>query len=123
MTSWVAISEFFLFCAYNVGFYQLRTLVFDNYEMAPMPLRSISSLCRIGRSSTFDILLYFLSKVPGNFHVSTHAAGMNQPLKPDFAHFIDHVSFGDDLSVSVASFNHKQSISLPFRNYIAFFPL
>ncbi|XP_033633515.1 endoplasmic reticulum-Golgi intermediate compartment protein 1-like [Asterias rubens] len=43
---------------------------------------------------------FSVNKVPGNFHVSTHAAGMNQPLKPDFAHFIDHVSFGDDLSNS-----------------------
>ncbi|XP_070540553.1 endoplasmic reticulum-Golgi intermediate compartment protein 1-like isoform X2 [Ptychodera flava] len=38
-----------------------------------------------------------VNKVPGNFHVSTHAAGQRQPQTPDFSHIIHEVSFGDDL--------------------------
>ncbi|XP_072177725.1 endoplasmic reticulum-Golgi intermediate compartment protein 1-like [Diadema setosum] len=40
---------------------------------------------------------FTINKVPGNFHVSTHAVGMNQPTQPDFTHVIHEVSFGDDL--------------------------
>nr|XP_054766429.1 endoplasmic reticulum-Golgi intermediate compartment protein 1-like [Lytechinus pictus] len=50
---------------------------------------------------------FTINKVPGNFHVSTHAVGMNQPQSPDFTHIIHEVSFGDDLQNKSlgASFN------------------
>ncbi|XP_077992313.1 endoplasmic reticulum-Golgi intermediate compartment protein 1-like isoform X2 [Glandiceps talaboti] len=38
-----------------------------------------------------------INKVPGNFHISTHAAGNRQPQVPDFAHNIHHLIFGDDI--------------------------
>ncbi|XP_033102871.1 endoplasmic reticulum-Golgi intermediate compartment protein 1-like [Anneissia japonica] len=41
---------------------------------------------------------FSINKVPGNFHVSTHAAGRSQPMSPDFSHVIQEVSFGDDLT-------------------------
>ncbi|XP_072025788.1 endoplasmic reticulum-Golgi intermediate compartment protein 1-like isoform X2 [Amphiura filiformis] len=41
---------------------------------------------------------FSINKVPGNFHVSTHAAGAAQPTTPDFAHIIHEVAFGDDIT-------------------------
>ncbi|XP_071949192.1 endoplasmic reticulum-Golgi intermediate compartment protein 1-like [Antedon mediterranea] len=41
---------------------------------------------------------FSINKVPGNFHVSTHAAGRQQPANVDFSHIIQEVSFGDDLT-------------------------
>lgn len=49
-----------------------------------------------------------INKVPGNFHVSTHAVGMNQPQRVDFAHIIHEVTLGADLqnkSIEAAAFN------------------
>ncbi|XP_006825973.1 endoplasmic reticulum-Golgi intermediate compartment protein 1-like [Saccoglossus kowalevskii] len=41
---------------------------------------------------------YFkINKVPGNFHVSTHAAGSRQPQKADFVHTIHEIIIGDDI--------------------------
>ncbi|XP_015794921.1 endoplasmic reticulum-Golgi intermediate compartment protein 1 [Tetranychus urticae] len=40
---------------------------------------------------------FYINKVPGNFHVSTHSAA-NQPADIDMSHFIDELMFGDDVS-------------------------
>lgn len=35
-----------------------------------------------------------VNKVPGNFHVSTHGAGMQQPENPDMSHSVNELRFG-----------------------------
>lgn len=40
---------------------------------------------------------FYVNKVPGNFHVSTHAS-KKQPQKHDFNHKINKLFFGEDLS-------------------------
>ncbi|KAJ8025946.1 Endoplasmic reticulum-Golgi intermediate compartment protein 1 [Holothuria leucospilota] len=51
---------------------------------------------------------FTVNKVPGNFHVSTHAVGMNQPQRIDFAHIIHEITLGTDIqnkSLQAAAFN------------------
>jgi hypothetical protein len=47
-----------------------------------------------------------LNKVPGNFHISTHAA-TKQPEKPDMTHIIHEITFGDIVQKGIlpGSFN------------------
>lgn len=40
---------------------------------------------------------FYINKVPGNFHVSTHSA-KSQPEHIDMSHIIHEVSFGDDMN-------------------------
>ena len=40
-----------------------------------------------------------ISQVPGNFHVSTHAAGVQNEI-PNFQHIVHQLHFGDSLEVS-----------------------
>jgi len=40
---------------------------------------------------------FFVNKVPGNFHVSTHSLAGDQPDKIDMRHIIHEVSFGDEM--------------------------
>lgn len=39
---------------------------------------------------------FFVNKVPGNFHVSTHSAS-SQPTNIDMSHYINELRFGDDV--------------------------
>lgn len=39
---------------------------------------------------------FYINKVPGNFHISTHAA-INQPDIIDMSHTINELHFGNDL--------------------------
>ncbi len=40
---------------------------------------------------------FYINKVPGNFHVSTHSA-KSQPEHIDMSHIIHEVSFGDQMN-------------------------
>lgn len=49
-------------------------------------------------------------QVPGNFHVSTHAAGASQPPNPNMLHHIHSLTFGQNVAsvTNEASFNSLQ---------------
>ncbi|XP_076367826.1 endoplasmic reticulum-Golgi intermediate compartment protein 1-like isoform X1 [Tachypleus tridentatus] len=54
---------------------------------------------------------FYINKVPGNFHVSTHAAS-KQPDSIDMGHFIHEVSFGQKLKdQSRGSFNPLKDVN------------
>lgn len=58
---------------------------------------------------------FYVNKVPGNFHISTHSAG-SQPTSPDMRHEIHSVVFGEDMQVDLNNlfFNWAQNLSLLF---------
>lgn len=54
---------------------------------------------------------FFINKVPGNFHISTHSSH-KQPDDPDFAHVIKEIRLGDKIIASVpGSFNPLAGVS------------
>lgn len=42
---------------------------------------------------------FYINKVPGNFHMSTHATGRHD-IQPNFQHILHELSFGDQLTLS-----------------------
>ncbi|KFM71806.1 Endoplasmic reticulum-Golgi intermediate compartment protein 1, partial [Stegodyphus mimosarum] len=53
---------------------------------------------------------FYINKVPGNFHVSTHSAS-SQPDSIDMSHIIHEVSFGTQMGESVkGSFNPLKEV-------------
>lgn len=42
---------------------------------------------------------FYINRVPGNFHVSTHSAGI-QPSNPDLSHIVNGLQFGDKIENS-----------------------
>lgn len=48
---------------------------------------------------------FFINKVPGNFHISTHSSH-KQPDDPDFSHKIKEIKLGDQIIANIpGSFN------------------
>lgn len=50
-----------------------------------------------GRGCRFESH-FLINRVPGNFHVSTHSAGVHQPDQIDMTHVIHKLTFGEDLT-------------------------
>lgn len=69
---------------------------------------------------------FFINKVPGNFHVSTHSSH-KQPDDPDFSHVIKEIKLGDQIIADVpGSFNPLAGVSknteLGIFNFLRLYP-